>query len=75
MSDTVTMENLKEKSWSWVKQIVEKQHLFKNYSAQREKHISSCFQKTVDFKYPQTIDEFDMHLTFFQRKRNVNKWK
>ena len=31
-----------------------------------------CFQQYVDFKYPQTIDEFDMHLTFFQRKRHVD---
>ena len=30
------------------------------------------FSKNVDFKYPQTIDEFNMHLTFFQRKRRVD---
>ena len=28
--------------------------------------------KRLDFKYPETIDEFDMHLTFFQKKRNVD---
>ena len=38
----------------------------------REKNISACFQKYVDFKYPQTMDEFNMHLTFFQRKRQVD---
>ena len=36
---------------------------------EREKNISSCFQQHEDFKYPQTIDEFNMHLT---RKRNVD---
>ena len=38
-------------------------------TGEREKNISSCFQQHVDFKYPQTIDEFNMHLT---RKRNVD---
>ena len=38
-------------------------------SSEREKKILPCFQQRVDFKYPQTIDEFNMHLTFFQRKR------
>ena len=41
-------------------------------STQREKNSSSFFQKNVDFKYPQTADEFNMHLTFFQRKRHVD---
>ena len=41
-------------------------------SIEREENISSCFQQHVDFKYPQTIDEFNMHLTFFQRKRHVD---
>ena len=26
----------------------------------------------MDFKYPQSIDEFNMHLIFFQRKRHVD---
>ena len=34
--------------------------------------MSACFQKNVDFKYPQAIDEFNMHLIFFQRKRQVD---
>ena len=36
--------------------------------SESEKNISSCFHQRVDFKYSQTIDEFDMHLTLFQRK-------
>ena len=41
-------------------------------STQREKSISSCFQKNVDFKYRQTVDEFNMRLTCFQRKRHID---
>ena len=41
-------------------------------SAEREKNISTCFKKTVKFKFPQTVDELDMELTFFQRKRQSN---
>ena len=37
-------------------------------STEREENISSCFQQHVDFKYPQTIDEFNMHLTFFKER-------
>ena len=51
--------NLKEIFW------ISKIPLF----GEREKNVSSCFQQHVDFKYPQTIDEFNMHLT---RKRNVD---
>ena len=38
-------------------------------SSEREKNISSCFQQRVGFKYPQTIGEFNMHLTFFSKKK------
>ena len=38
---------------------------------QRERNIKSCFNKHVHFKYPQTVDEFNMNLTFFQRQKNV----
>ena len=41
-------------------------------SGEREKNISTCFKKTVKFKYPETVDQFDMGLTFFQRKRQSN---
>ena len=41
-------------------------------SSEKEKYKSGCFQKYVDFKYPQTIDEFNMHLRSFQRKRQVD---
>lgn len=41
-------------------------------SGEREKNISSCFQQRVNLKYSQTTDEFNMHLTYFQRKRYVN---
>ena len=40
-------------------------------SMEREKSISTCFGKTVRFKYLQTLDDFDMELTFFQRKRQL----
>ena len=40
---------------------------------EREKNISACFlKKTVRSKYPQTVDNFNMELTFFQRKRDDN---
>ena len=32
----------------------------------------SCFRQRVDFKYPQTRDKFNIHLTFFQRKRRLS---
>ena len=34
-----------------------------------EKKICICFRKTVRLKYQQTVDKFDIELTFFQRKR------
>ena len=37
-------------------------------SGEREKNISYYFQQSVDFKYPQTIDEFNMHLTFLRER-------
>ena len=57
-----TFGNLKE--IFWISKIL--------LSSEREKNISCCFQQHVDFKYPQTIDDFNMHLTFFQRKRHVD---
>ena len=41
-------------------------------SDQRERNIKLCFNKHVDFKYPQTVGEFNMNLTFFQRQKNVD---
>ena len=41
-------------------------------SDQRERNIKSCFNKHVDFKYPQTVEEFNMNLAFFQRQKNVD---
>ena len=38
----------------------------------REKNISTCFRKTVRFKYPETVDDFNMELTFFQKKRQLD---
>ena len=40
-------------------------------STKREENIKSCFKKHVDFKYPQNLDDFNMELDFFQRKRWV----
>ena len=41
-------------------------------SMEREKNISVCFSTTVRFKYPQTVDDFNMELAFFQRKGDDN---
>ena len=41
-------------------------------SKEREKNISICFGKIVRFNYPQTVDDFNMELTFFQRKRQLD---
>ena len=41
-------------------------------SMEREKNISTCFKKTVRFKYSQTVDNYNVELTFFQRKRDDN---
>ena len=40
-------------------------------SAEREKNIYTYFQKQANFKYPQTVDDFDMELAFFQRKKHL----
>ena len=50
---------------------MEKQLLFKSLQTQNV-CIASCFKKKVDFKYPQTVDEFNMELTFFQRQKNLD---
>ena len=39
---------------------------------ERKENIKSCFKKHVDFKYPQNLNDFDMELDFFQRKREDN---
>ena len=44
----------------------------KNTSAEREKNVLLCFQHHTVFTYPQTIDGFNMQITFFQRKRHVD---
>ena len=35
-----------------------------------EQSISDCFSKNVYFKYPQSMDEFNMDLAFFQNKKD-----
>ena len=39
-------------------------------SKEREKKITSCLDLKVNFKYPQTVDEFIMEIYFFQRKKD-----
>ena len=39
---------------------------------EREKNMSVCFNTTARFKYPQTVDDFNMELAFFQRKGDDN---
>ena len=46
--------------------------LQKYHFLHKKKKNISCFQKNVDFKYPQIIDEFNMHLTFFPRRGHVD---
>ena len=41
-------------------------------SAGREKNISECFGKNVNFKYPQSMEKFNMDLTFLKRKRQTD---
>ena len=43
-------------------------------SVEREKNISPCFQKQAHFKYPQTVDDFNMEQTFFQKKKKKKKY-
>ena len=52
---------------------MEKQLLLKS-SQKQNVCIVSCFQKKVDFKYTQTVDEFNMELTFFQRQKTVDNY-
>ena len=39
-------------------------------SKEREQKITSCLDLKVNFKYPQTVDEFIMEIYFFQRKKD-----
>ena len=41
-------------------------------SMERETNISTCFKKSVRFKYSQTVENYNVELTFFQRKRDDN---
>ena len=38
-------------------------------SLEREKNISDCFKKPVDLRYPNSLEDFNVCLDFFQRKR------
>ena len=40
-------------------------------SSEREDNIKACFKEHVEFKYPNNIEDFNMCLDFFQRKRNT----
>lgn len=43
-------------------------------SAGREKkNISECLGKNVNFEYPQSVDEFNIDLTFVQRNRQTDE--
>ena len=42
------------------------------HSMEIEKSIPTYFGNNVKFMYPQTVDNFDMELTFFQRKRQLD---
>ena len=38
-------------------------------SRDRENNIEDCFGINVDFKYPKNLEEFDVCLDFFQRRK------
>ena len=38
-------------------------------SLEREENIKGCLKKTVNFTYPHSLENFNMELDFFQRKR------
>ena len=38
-------------------------------SLEREKNISDCFKKPVDLRYPNSLEDFNVCLDLFQRKR------
>ena len=41
-----------------------------SFSRKREKHIGDCFiTEHIDFKYTDTVEDFDDSLEFFQTKR------
>ena len=42
-------------------------------SQDRQQNISSCFDLKVNFKYPQTLDEFNVEVDFFQKKKKKKK--
>ena len=39
---------------------------------ERENNISECFDKHLNFKYPRNLEEFDVYLDFFQRRKKTN---
>ena len=44
----------------------------KPLSRETKKHISDCFiDEHADFKYPNTVADFDDLLEFFQEKKNT----
>ena len=41
-------------------------------SREKKKNISDCFiNKQIDFKYPNTVEDFEDLLEFFQRKKHL----
>ena len=38
---------------------------------EREDKIGACFKNPVEFKYPNNIEDFNMYLDFYQRKRDT----
>ena len=40
-------------------------------SSEREDNIKACFKEHVEFKYPNNIEDFNIYLDFFQRKRDT----
>ena len=44
-------------------------------SSERKENIKSCFKKHVNFKYPHSLEHFNMELNFCQRKRKDSDCK
>ena len=68
--ETKFIQNLaKNKMFRELKEILD--HKNTAIYTKRKKYFF-LFSKEVDFKYPQTVDYFSIHLTFFERKRHVD---
>ena len=71
---TTFMQNLgKNKMFGEIKEMIWLSKI--PLSRKREKNISDCFiDEQIDFKYPNTIEDFEDLLDFFREKKDL-VWK